>query len=129
MSIVLGQSRTGAPQKKFNQLNDNQTADKSASANDKKQPLEGSKQRQKAVADSTTSIATTTSTSAAHQQKQRNDSFNLDKQIKQFSLNFSNRHFERQFRSTSDIASCISLVGLPITLICANLAYVYLYKV
>lgn len=81
------------------------------------------------MADSTTSIATTTSTSAAHQQKQRNDSFNLDKQIKQFSLNFSNRHFERQFRSTSDIASCISLVGLPITLICANLAYVYLYKV
>ena len=62
------------------------------------------------------------------QQKQRNDSFNLDKQIKQFSLNFSNRHFERQFRSTSDIASCISLVGLPITLVCAFLSYTYLYK-
>lgn len=61
--------------------------------------------------------------------KERNDSYNLDNQIKQLSLNFSNRQFERQFRSTSDIASCISLVGLPITLLCATIAYLYLYKV
>lgn len=61
--------------------------------------------------------------------KERYDSFNLDNQIKRFSLNFSNRQFERQFRSTSDIASCISLIGLPITLLCAFGAYVHLYKV
>lgn len=61
--------------------------------------------------------------------KDRNDSFNLDNQIKQFSLNFTNRQFERQFRCTSDIASCISLIGLPITLLCSFLAHLYLYKV
>lgn len=60
--------------------------------------------------------------------KERNDSFHLDKQIKRFSLNFSNHQFERQFRSTSDIASCISLIGLPITLFCSFIAYLYLYK-
>lgn len=61
--------------------------------------------------------------------KERNDSFNLDRQIKRISLNFTDRNFERQFRSTSDIASCISLVGLPITLLCAFLAHLYLYSV
>lgn len=61
--------------------------------------------------------------------KERNDSFNLDRQIKRISLNFTDRNFERQFRSTSDIASCISLVGLPVTLLCASLAHLYLYRV
>lgn len=60
--------------------------------------------------------------------KERNDSFNLDNQIKQFSLNFVSRQIERQFRSTADIASCISLIGLPITLLCSFLAYLNLYK-
>lgn len=60
--------------------------------------------------------------------KERNDSFNVETQIKRFSLHFSNSRYERQFRSTSDIASCISLIGLPITLLCAALAHLYLYK-
>jgi hypothetical protein len=59
----------------------------------------------------------------------RDNSVNLDSKIKQFSLNFSDRQFEAQFRSTSDITSCVSLVGLPITLICAFFAYVHLHKV
>lgn len=66
---------------------------------------------------------------AGQKGKDRNDSFNLDNQIKQFSLYFTNRQFERQFRCTSDIASCISLIGLPITLLCSILAHLYLYKV
>jgi adenylate cyclase 3 len=62
-------------------------------------------------------------------QKERNNSFNsTENQMKRFSLNFNNRQFEQQFRSTSNITSCISLIGLPLTLICAFLAYVYLYK-
>lgn len=64
----------------------------------------------------------------ANRNKERNDSFHADKQIKCLSLNFFNNQFESQFRSTSDIASCVSLIGLPITLLCAFLAYVYLYN-
>lgn len=65
---------------------------------------------------------------AANRNKERNDSFHADKQIKCLSLNFFNSQFESQFRSTSDIASCVSLIGLPITLLCAFLAYLYLYN-
>lgn len=53
---------------------------------------------------------------------------NLDTQIKRFSLRFSNADYERQFSASSDSASCISLVGFPITLLCALLAHLYLYK-
>ena len=60
--------------------------------------------------------------------EERNDSLNLDTQIKRLSLRFSNADYERQFRSSSDSASCISLVGFPITLLCALLAHLYLYK-
>ena len=62
------------------------------------------------------------------EQKQRNDSFELDNEIKRVSLNFCNSQFEKQFRSTSDITSCVSLVGLPITLICAFSSLIYLYE-
>lgn len=68
-------------------------------------------------------------TELANSDKKRNDSFNIDNQIKQFSLNFANSQFEQQFRSTSDIASCISLVALPLTLLCAFVAHLYLYDV
>lgn len=64
----------------------------------------------------------------SEEKKQRNDSFELDNEIKRVSLNFCNSQFEKQFRSTSDITSCVSLVGLPITLICAFIALLYLYE-
>lgn len=72
--------------------------------------------------------SSSSSAAAAGHNHNRNDSCDLDKQINQFSLNFVNETLERQFRSTSDIASCISLIGLPITLLCAFLAHTFLYQ-
>lgn len=68
------------------------------------------------------------SSRASSGKKERNDSFNFDSQIKPFSLNFVSRYTEREFRTTADIASCISLIGLPITLLCSFLAYLNLYN-
>ena len=40
-----------------------------------------------------------------------------------FTLNFKEKSFERQYRNSRDITSCVSLVGLPLTLFCYLVAY------
>lgn len=82
---------------------------------------------QKSGSSTRTSKQKTGGSKSSGEQKPRNNSFNQDGQMKFFSLNFANRQFELQFRSTSDITSCISLVGLVITLFFAFIAYIYLY--
>lgn len=55
--------------------------------------------------------------------RNRSQNRGMDHQIRSLSLNFRNRDYEEQFRETADIASSISLAGLPLTLTCSFVSY------
>lgn len=126
--ITVGNPSIQGQGSKKHQLNDGSQLEKTGRFSGDRLDDKKAKRRKSARTRTLINTSSAEASTATGEQKQRNDSFNLDNQIKQFSLNFSNLQFERQFRSTSDITSCVSLVGLPITLLCAFLAYTTLYK-
>ncbi|XP_054157897.1 adenylate cyclase type 3-like [Oppia nitens] len=48
---------------------------------------------------------------------------NVSEHTQTFSLHFKDDNFEHQYRNSRDITSCVSLVGLPLTLFCYLIAY------
>lgn len=44
------------------------------------------------------------------------DTANIDKQTNAFTLSFNDDDLEKQYRNSTDTASCVSLLGLPLTL-------------
>ncbi|CAG2109435.1 unnamed protein product [Medioppia subpectinata] len=48
---------------------------------------------------------------------------NMSEHTQPFTLNFKDKTFEHQYRNSRDITSCVSLVGLPLTLFCYLIAY------
>ena len=53
----------------------------------------------------------------------RDSEKNVSEHTEPFSLSFKDKNFEHQYRNSRDITSCVSLVGLPLTLFCCLIAY------
>ncbi|KAG9510720.1 Adenylate cyclase type 3, partial [Fragariocoptes setiger] len=64
-----------------------------------------------------------------HEELLRRQNRGVDHEIKALRLKFRNREYESQFRSTTDTASYISFVGMPLVLLCSFCAYALIFPI
>ncbi len=53
----------------------------------------------------------------------RDSEKNVSEHTQLLTLSFKDKNFEHQYRNSRDITSCVSLLGLPLTLFCYLIAY------
>ncbi len=53
----------------------------------------------------------------------RDSEKNVSEHTEVLTLSFKDKNFEHQYRNSRDITSCVSLLGLPLTLFCYLIAY------